>query len=138
MFIECFTNNGKPYLRLVRSVRVAKPDGRKVSQKQVVCNIGPLDRYDDGAPDYVQRLKKSYKDGSPLIPDLLPYVEESAPKKKYTIEFVAGSEFCTASPKNIAPCLLDAVFSFLGLDQFFASLKHESKIQYDLQGIVGS
>ncbi|MBQ1648748.1 MAG: IS1634 family transposase [Bacteroidales bacterium] len=136
MFIECFTNNGKPYLRLVRSVRVAKPDGRKVSQKQVVCNIGPLDRYDDGAPDYVQRLKKSYKDGSPLIPDLLPYVEESAPKKKYTIEFVAGSEFCTASPKNIAPCLLDAVFSFLGLDQFFASLKHESKIQYDLQGIV--
>ena len=103
MFIECFTNNGKPYLRLVRSVRVAKPDGRKVSQKQVVCNIGPLDRYDDGAPDYVQRLKKSYKDGSPLIPDLLPYVEESAPKKKYTIEFVASSEFCTASPKNIAP-----------------------------------
>lgn len=136
MFIECFTNNGKPYLRLVRSVRVAKPDGRKVSQKQVVLNIGPLDRYDDGAPDFVQRLKKSYKEGSPLIPSLLPYVEGDAPKKKYTIEFVAGSEFCTASPKNIAPCLLDAVFASLGLDQFFASLKHESKIQYDLQGIV--
>lgn len=61
MFIECFTNNGKPYLRLAKSVRVTKPDGRKVSQKQPVFNIGPLDRYDDGKPDYLDRLKKSYK-----------------------------------------------------------------------------
>ena len=58
MFVECFTNNGKPYLRLVRSVRITKPDGRKISQKQPVLNLGPLDRFDDGKPDYVGRLRK--------------------------------------------------------------------------------
>lgn len=36
MYAECFTNNSKPYLRLVQSVRVTKEDGRKVPQKQVV------------------------------------------------------------------------------------------------------
>ena len=68
MYIECFTNNGKPYLRLVQSVRVTNNSGKKVPQKQVVFNIGPLDHFDDGQPDYVERLKKSFKAGSPLLP----------------------------------------------------------------------
>ena len=50
MYVECFTNNGKPYLRLVQSVRVTNKAGKKVPQKQVVFNIGPLDRFDDGQP----------------------------------------------------------------------------------------
>ena len=58
VFIECFINNGKPYLRLVQSVRVTKDDGRKISQKQVIHNLGPVDRYDDGQPDYVARTEK--------------------------------------------------------------------------------
>ena len=70
MFIEVVQNNGKKYLRLVQSIRVINNDGLKVSQKKVVKNIGPLDRYDDGEPDYVERLKKSYKAGVPLIPEL--------------------------------------------------------------------
>lgn len=64
MYVECFTNNGKPYLRLVQSVRITKTDGKKVPQKQVVLNLGPLDRFDDGQPDYVSRLKKSFKAGA--------------------------------------------------------------------------
>ena len=39
-------------------------------------------------------------------------------------------------PKRFAPCILNPVFSALGLDEFFASVKHASKIHYDLQGIV--
>ena len=135
MFVECFTNNGKPYLRLARSVRITKPDGRKVSQKQPVLNLGPLDRFDDGQPDYVGRLKKSFKDGNPLIPALLPYVGEKSPKK-YTVTFEDGDEACLGSPKCFAPCILDPVFSALGLDELFASIKFSSKIEYDLQGIV--
>ena len=73
MYVECFTNNGKPYLRLVQSVRVTNSSGKKVPQKQVVFNIGPLDRFDDGEPGYVERLKKSFKAGSPLITALEPY-----------------------------------------------------------------
>ena len=114
VFIECFTLNGKPYLRLARSVRITKEDGRKVIQKQPVYNIGPLSRYDDGQPDYVRRLRDSFRRGSPIIPELLPFVGE-VPVEKTTIEFVTGDIYCAANPKRFAACLLDAVFSALGL-----------------------
>ena len=67
MYVESFKNNGIPYLRLVRSDRVTNKKGIKTATKTVVFNIGPLSRYDDGQPDYVERLKKSFKAGQPLI-----------------------------------------------------------------------
>ena len=60
MYIESFVNNGKPYLRIVQSVRIAKPDGRKIPQKQVLYNIDHLDRFDDGEPDYVRCVQDNY------------------------------------------------------------------------------
>ena len=135
MYVEVTKNNGIPYLRLVKGVRRPNANGVMTVTKKTILNIGPLSRYDDGKPNYVQRLKESYRNGNPLIPELLPYVGEE-PVRKYTIEITAGGEYCYATPKRFAPCLLDPVFSVLGLDQLFASIKHSSKIQYDLQGIV--
>lgn len=135
MYVELTKNNGIPYLRLVKGIRRPNKAGVMTATKQTVMNIGPLSRYDDGKPDYVQRLKESFRDGHPLIEELLPYVEEQ-PEKKYTLQFVAGSNYCMASPKRFAPCILDSVFSALGLDELFASIKHASKLQYDLQGII--
>ena len=68
MFIECYKNNGTDYLRLVRSVRRPKKSDPSVcsSYKVTELNIGPLSRFDDGKPDYVQRLKQSFRDGNPL------------------------------------------------------------------------
>lgn len=67
MFIECYKNNGIPYLRLVRSVRrPSKSDPQKItSYKHTELSIGPLSRFDDGKPDYVKRLKESFKEGRP-------------------------------------------------------------------------
>ena len=79
MYVESFKNNGIPYLRLVRNDRVINKKGLKTSTKTVVLNIGPLSRFDDGQPDYVERLKKSFKAGSPLIPALLPYCSKEQP-----------------------------------------------------------
>ena len=56
MFIETVKNSGKDYLRLVSSIRVENKDGYKVSQKKVILNIDPLARYDDGKPNYLERL----------------------------------------------------------------------------------
>ena len=135
MHIESIKNNGKPYLRLVHAVRGPNKNGDMVSKKQVILNLGPQDRFDDGQPDFLERLRQSFRDGSPLIPELLPYVGEKAPQK-YTVTFTEGDANCIGTPKCFAPCVLDPVFSALGLDEFFASVKHASKIQYDLQGIV--
>lgn len=72
MFVECVKNNGIPCLRLVEGIRVTNKNGDRTSQKKLILSIGPLSRFDDGQPDYVARLKKSFKAGNPLIPELLP------------------------------------------------------------------
>ena len=61
---------------------------------------------------------------------------DEAPVKAVTVTFTEGDRFCNCSPKCFAPCILDPIFSGLGLDALFASAKHASKLEYDLQGIV--
>ena len=136
MFVECFINNAKPYLRLVRSVRVTKDDGRKISQKQVVCNLGPLDRYDDGQPDYVERLKKSFKAGNPLIPALLPYCDTEQPAEKYRFVINEGSPDCFGHPKLFSHVLLERILEELGLNTLFSSYKGFTRLQYDVYGFA--
>ena len=82
MYVELTKNNGIPYLRLVKGIRRPNAKGVMTVTKKTIYNIGPLSRYDDGKPDYVQRLKESYKKGTPLISELLPYVEESQNRRK--------------------------------------------------------
>lgn len=137
MFVEKFMNNGVPYLRLVKSIRIENSSGKKVSQKKVVLNIGPLSRFDDGKPDYVQRLKDSFKNGQPLIGVLKEYVEQEKPlPKKHNIVFADGDAACIGAPKLAAPLLLDRLFQQLGLDKLCATLKHSLKLEYDLSGLL--
>lgn len=137
MFIEVFKNNGIQYLRLVENKRVINDKGEKAVAKKVILNIGSLSRFDDGEVDYLQRLRQSFRDGKPLIEKLQPYTVEARPKKQeYVIRFTEGDALCVGSPKRFAPCILDPIFSALGLDKLFASIKCTSKIEYDLQGLV--
>ena len=41
MYIDCVTNSGKPYLRVVESYSVTV-DGVRKNRKRTVRNIGPL------------------------------------------------------------------------------------------------
>ena len=134
MHIEKYKTNGKYYLRLVENKRIIK-DGQSVNRKKLILSLGRIDQYDDGQPNYLERLRQSFRDGRPLIPALQGYVEY-APKSIVQISFEQGSTFCVAAPRRFAPCILDSVFAALGLDQLFASIKHTSRIKYDLQGIV--
>ena len=135
MFVEQCKNNGVPYLRLVQSYRVEDSQGRKVSRKKTILNIGPLSRFDDGKPDFVQRLKDSYKEGKPIIDLLLPYIEEPV-AKKYVITFEDGDMSCIGNPKLVSQILLDRLFVQLGLDKLCATLKHSLGLSYDLTGFI--
>ena len=135
MHIEVANNNGTKYLRLAHCRRGTNKKGVRTIVKQIVLNIGPLSRFDDGEPNYLERLRASFRDGRPLIDALKPYVGD-APKAKTTVTFVEGDATCIGSPKRLADVILDPVFEALGLDEFFASVKHDSKIRYDLTGIV--
>ena len=135
MFVEQCKNNGVPYLRLVQSYRVEDSQGRKVSRKKTILNIGPLSRFDDGKPDFVQRLKDSYKEGKPIIDLLLPYIEEPV-AKKHVITFEDGDMSCIGNPKLVSQILLDRLFVQLGLDKLCATLKHSLGLSYDLTGSI--
>ena len=135
MHIEKYRSNGIDYLRLVEGKRMRNKDGSPIVGKRVVASLGAYARHDDGRPDYLERLRQSFREGRPLIDALKPYVGD-APKEEWVVRFRAGDPKCKGETKRLAACVLDPLFSALGLDQLFASVKHASKIRYDLQGIV--
>ena len=135
MTIERVINHGIAYLRLTASLGLKKVGGRVVQRRKVVLSLGPMSRHDDGKPDYLRRLRESYRAGRPLIKELEPYVDGAA-KGKVTVTFSAGDPTCLGKPRRMAATILDPVFNALGLDELFASVKFSSKIGYDLTGIV--
>ncbi len=134
MFVELFSNNGIPYLRLVESQRYTNSNGIRTVRKKCIFNIGPLKRFDDGSPDFVVRLKKSFKDGSPLIPELQPFCSSQPVKQKYHFELSAGDPFCVGHPKLFSQCLIERILEELGLIQLFNRYKQFTGYQFDLTG----
>lgn len=135
MTIERVINHGIAYLRLTASRGLKKVGGRVVQRRKVVLSLGPMSRHDDGKPDYLRRLRESYRAGRPLIKELEPYVDGAA-KGRVTVTFNAGDPTCLGKPRRMAATILDPVFNALGLDELFASVKFSSKIGYDFTGIV--
>ena len=136
MFIDVTENNGKPYLRLATSVRVENDKGKKVAQKKIILNIGPLGKFDDGQQDYLERLRRSFRAGQPLIPSLEPYCTNKTPREKYTFTFDEGNPDCAGNPKIYSHLLLERIIEELGLRSFFGTYKGFTKIEYDVYGFA--
>jgi len=135
MHIDCFMNNGKPYLRVAESYSV-RENGVRKNRKRTVRNIGPVSRFDDGGPDFLGRLKRSFKEGHPIIDGLDDLTGDAPPAQKFTIEFDRGSAIDSFSdPKNIGYFLLDSLFDSLGLYEILSLHKSRRKISYDLTGL---
>lgn len=136
MYIEKCTNNGTSYLRLVESYRAPNSKGVKVAKKRLILNIGPLSRFDDGKPNYLDRLKESFKQGSPLISSLLPYCEKKQPLEKYKLEYTEGDPYLIGEPKLYSHIILERILQELGLIDLFSHYKSIYKIQFDLVGFL--
>ena len=136
MYIAVFKNNGKDYLRLMESYRTKTDEGKIAIRKRIVCNIGPLSKYDDGKPDYLERLRESFRLGKPLISELEEYSKRKNPLEKYTVRLQEGDPECVGHPLLYANVFLDKLFDELGLEDFFRSYKGFSKIQYDVLNFV--
>lgn len=133
MFLEFSNNNGKRYIRVVESIRV-EIDGKRVTRKKIIKNIGPVSRFTDGNPEYEERLKASFLAGKPLIADLLPYVSKSQPLETYSFQISEGSDACIGHPKLFSHILLERILEELDVIKVMHSYKGFSKIQFDLLG----
>ena len=133
MFIEKYKNNGTDYLRLVES---SYDRELKKQRRKTVKNIGPLNRFDDGQPDFLKRLRESFKTGSPIIEDLLPYATKSEKEEIISITIAQGGDGYVSDPKIFSDTILDHIFSTLGITQFLTLQKSRSKLEYDLLGLA--
>ena len=134
MFVDCVINSGKPYLRVAESYTI-KVGGVRKNRKRTIRNIGPLARFDDGKPNFLHRLKQSFKDGKPLIESLGDLAAQRVMSSKVTIEFDRNAD-CFLSPQNMGYFLLDGMYDALGVYDVLKSHKSRAAIDLDLNGIT--
>ena len=127
--IECYKNHGVNYLRICQAVWVPE---LKVQKKKTIKNIGPQSKYDDGKPDFLKRFRKKWKDGE-LNFDGLTY-ENCELKVKNIFEFDNDQHYVEF--KNIGYFFLNSIFNQLGITDVLNRIKNDSKIEYDLVGLV--
>jgi len=133
MFLDVFNNrNGQKYVRLVESIRVENVFGKKVSQKKMIKHIGPLAKFDDGKPNYIERLRNSFKAGRPIIDTLEPYCSKHNPIQEYHFKFTEGDTSCFGNSKLVSHLLIERILEAFGLHTFFRSYKNFTKIDYNI------
>jgi transposase len=126
--IECVRNNGKPYLRLAES-RYNRKLGRQ--KKFVIKNIGPLSKFDDGKPNFLERFREKFKNGE-IDFDGIKYYSKIPVKKLFEID--DNNNYITL--KNIGYFFLESLYNKLGINDTLRLAKSRSKIEYDLNGIA--
>ena len=131
MYLDCFKNYGKPYLRVVHNFY--HTDNGKLKQRRVTLkNLGLLSNYDDGKPDLLKRLREQFKNGE--LVDLSEFDLTQFKKDKDTIP--AKDINLKLNPKNIGYLFLNQIYHDLGIDTFLNRIKADSKIEYDLNGLT--
>ena len=137
MFVECAKMKGRtPYLRVSETYGETK-DGATKIKKRIIRNIGPLSRFDDGMPDFVGRLKRSFKDGTPLIKELEDLAVRNPTRDILTVRFDRRVDsYGFSHHKNIGYFIFDALYDALGIYDVLNLHKSRSKIEYDLNGLA--
>lgn len=85
MWIEEQLVKGYSYLRVVENKQTLDAEtGQLKRGRKILKTIGPRAMYDDGLPNYLERLRKSFRCGVPLIESLKEYVEpkDTGPPKE--------------------------------------------------------
>ena len=135
MFLEIASNNGTKYIRICESVRVTDPETNKSTpRKKTIKNIGPVSRFDDGKPDFIERLKASYAAGKPILEELRPYLNVKAPQEVYNVKLCEGTDDCIAHPKLIANLVFEKILEDLGVSQLIRSYKSHYDVGFDVYG----
>ena len=129
MHIECFKNSGKPYLRIVEGI-YTNNNGKVKIKKNVIKNLGPLSKYDDGKPDFLKRFRNEFKNGNLNIDG----VNIDKMERKVNISFTKDDFIL--NPKNIGYLFLENYYEKLGIYDLLREIKSNSKIEYDLNGLV--
>ena len=135
MFLDISNNNGTRYIRICESIRITDPVTQKSHpKKKTIKNIGPVSRFDDGKPNFIERLKASYYAGNPIIDELRPFVSTAVAQQVYNIRLCEGTDDCIAHPKLISNLLLEKLLEDLDISQLIRTYKNKYDLGFDIYG----
>lgn len=129
--IECVKNNGKPYLRIVEGHYDSTLQRQKI---RVLKNLGPLDRFDDGEPNFLERFRNKFKNGEIEFDGIK---NDVAPAKSYFYQLLQrGSQNFTDEAKNLGFIFLEKIYNELGIAEVLTNYKSKHNFTIDLNGIT--
>lgn len=137
MYLDIYKNGNKHYIRISETKRIFSTEKNKmIVKKTTIKNIGPVDKFDDGQSNFIQRLRDSFDAGLPIIKELEPYVNKKQPKEVYNFRILAGTNECVGEPKLFACSLFDYILEEIGLRSYIGSYKQYDGISYDVLGFI--
>ena len=135
VYLDCFKSKGKPYLRIVENSTIIV-DGKKKQKRTTIKNLGYLENFDDGKPNFIKRLREKIRTGEFKI-DGLPLNEFRVKAKLFNSGiYLNHTKYCYLDPKNIGYFFLEAIYNNLGIYDIARRIKSDSKIEYDLNGLI--
>lgn len=135
MYLDCFKCKGKPYLRIVENYTIVE-NGTKKHKRKTIKNLGYLEKFDDGKPDFLKRMKEKLNNGELTIDGINP-IDFRARAKLYNNSLYPDSNaYAYLETKNIGYFFLESIFKNLGISEILRRIKSDSRIKYDLNGIT--
>ena len=109
MYLDCFKCYGKPYLRIVENYTSVE-NGIKKNKRKTIKNLGYLEKYDDGKPDFIKRMKEQLKSGELKIDGIEPN-EFRARAKLFSNAYydTTQDDYRYLNPKNIGYVFLENI-----------------------------
>ncbi len=136
MYLDCFKCHGKPYLRIVENYTTFE-NGKKKNKRKTIKNLGYQEKFDDGEPDFLERMRKKLNNGDFII-DGINANEFRVRAKLFNNAYYNNNQedYRYLDPKNIGYFFLENIYNELGLGDILRRIKSDSKIEYDLNGLT--
>ena len=128
MYLDCFKCYGKPYLRIVENYTTIE-DGKKKNKRKTIKNLGYLEMYDDGKPDFLKRMKQKLKDGTLKIDGIDPNEFRARAILYNNSLYSISNKYAYLNPKNVGYFLLENIYNKLGIYDFMRAVKSKTKIE---------
>ena len=129
--IECVKNNGKPYLRIVEGHYDSILHRQKI---RVLKNLGPLDRFDDGKPNFLERFRNQFKNGEIEFDGIR---NDTAPVGSYFYQLLqCGPQNFTDEAKNLGFIFLEKIYNELGIAEVLTNYRSKHNFTIDINGIT--
>ena len=130
MFLEKRKVGNNIYLMLVKN-NVYFKNGVKKAKKDLVASFGNIANYDNGDPNFFEKLRDNFKKGIALIPELEKYIQPNETFNEISLE-----DLNQYSEKNVGYLILNNLFNLLGISQVITLEKSRKNINYDILGLL--